>query len=93
MELWVRSQNKEKLVKVNELSLYDRNVINNNFVLNDNPDYSDISIIANDNYNLGQYKTKERALEVLDEIQNKITKFNLKTDYSCTNNIYEMPKE
>ena len=76
----MRSQNKEKLVKVNELSLYDRNIINNSFVLNDNPDYSDISIIANDNYNLGTYATKERALEVLDEIQ-KLIKPTFKINY------------
>ena len=72
MELWIRSQNKEKLVKVNELSLYDSNILKNDFVLNDKPDYSNISIIANDNYNLGTYKSKERALEVLDEIATTI---------------------
>ena len=72
MELWIRSQNKEKLVKVNELSLYDSNILKNDFVLNDKPNYSSISIIANDNYNLGSYKSKERALEVLDEIQSLI---------------------
>ena len=69
MELWIRSQNKGKLVNVKALSLYDNNVIKNAFVLNDDPDYSNISIIANDNYNLGTYATKERALEVLEEIQ------------------------
>ena len=69
MELYIRSQNKEKLVKVDELSLYDSNILENAFVLNDKPNYSDISIIANDNYNLGSYKSKERALEVLDHIQ------------------------
>lgn len=69
MELYIRSQNKEKLIKVDELSLYDSNILKNNFVLNDKPNYSDISIIANDNYNLGSYKSKERALEVLDHIQ------------------------
>ena len=68
MELWIRSQNKEKLVKVNELSLYDSNILKNDFILNDEPNYSNISIIANDNYNLGSYKSKERAMEILDHI-------------------------
>ena len=77
MELWIRSQNKEKLVKVNELSLYDSNILKNDFVLNDKPNYSNISIIANDNYNLGSYKSKERALEVLDEIQKLIYPKNI----------------
>ena len=72
MELWIRSQNKEKLVKINDLNLYDRNLIKNDFVLNTEKDYSNIMIIANDNINLGTYKSKERALEVLDEIQDKI---------------------
>ena len=80
MELWIRSQNKEKLVKVNELSLYDSNILKNDFVLNDEPDYSNISIIANDNYNLGTYKSKERALEILDEIQ-KLIKPTFKINY------------
>ena len=69
MELWIRNQSKEKLVKVNELSLYDSNILKNSFVLNDEPGYSDISIIANDNYHLGSYKSKERAIEILDHIQ------------------------
>lgn len=59
MELWVRSQNKSKLIKVN--SVYLPNPINaNNFFP---------KIIANDGDYLGSYKTEERALEVLDEIQ------------------------
>ena len=72
MELWIRSQNKEKLVKVNELFLHDNNILKNEFILNAEPDYSNISIIANDNYNLGTYKSKERTLEVLDEIATTI---------------------
>ena len=55
MELWIRSQNREILTKVNNLRLFyskDENV----FVIED---YDD----------LGIYKTKERALEVLDKIQ------------------------
>ena len=71
MDLYIRSQNKEKLVKVNELMAFDSNILENDFVLNNNkPDYSNMYIIANDNYNLGTYKSKERALEVLNEIQN-----------------------
>ena len=75
MDLWIRSQNKEKLVKVNDLNLYDSNILKNDFILakEDEKDYSKIMIIANDNVNLGRY-TKERALEVLDELQNKLLK-------------------
>lgn len=63
MELWIRSQDKGKLIKVN--SVYLPNPINaNNFFP---------KIIANDGDYLGSYKTTKRALEVLDEIQKHIT--------------------
>lgn len=55
MELWIRSQDKEILLKVNELEI-EANMI----IAFDNNKYQC----------LGTYKTKERALEVLDEIQN-----------------------
>ena len=53
MKLWIRSQDRENLVKVDRLTIDDTNSI---FC-----DYND--------FYLGTYKTKERALEVLDEIQ------------------------
>lgn len=40
---------------------------------------------------LGLYKSKERALEVLDEIQYELSKRNL--GYPNYEGIYEMPKE
>ena len=83
MELWIRSQDKEKLIKVDRLE-----IIYNTF--NCEPINF---LIVNNSVELASFATKERALEVLDEIQNKITKFNLKTDYCCTDNVYEMPKE
>lgn len=59
MELWIRSQNRESLVKVNDISI-EMNMIYGYF--DKNTEYE----------LLGQYKTKERALEVLDIISNKI---------------------
>ena len=51
-------------------------------------------------FSLASYKTKERALEVLDEIQKKINMINLGHDFGSPmidlNNptyIYKMPKE
>lgn len=58
MELWIRSQDKKKLIKVNEIKI--ESVIDGN------------SFIYSDTTDLGTYKTKERAIEILDEIQNKI---------------------
>jgi len=92
MELWIRSQNKGKLVKVNELSLYDSNILKNSFVLNNEQDYSNISIIANDNYNLGTYKSKERTLEILDHIQFLIEQTGELTD-EIVKNVRELLKD
>ena len=61
MELWIRSQNREYLIKCNIIAIDE--------IMNT---YRIQSYDSNDDYaiNLGHYKTKERALEILDEIQN-----------------------
>lgn len=57
MELLIRSQDKTILTKINEdLYLYGN--------------FDKTFIIKTDKWQLGTYKTKERALEVLDEISN-----------------------
>ena len=80
MELWIRSQEKTRLIKVNNILAYC---------------FEDGScgIQINSQCFVGEYTSKERALEVLDEIQNKIEQFNTKTDYNCTSNVYEMPQK
>lgn len=65
MELWIRSQDRKSIVKP----------IN---ILLENPlDYGEIGIrgyFSNNSYKmLGYYKTEQRALEVLDEIQSLLT--------------------
>lgn len=103
MDLWIRSQNRTGLTKVNKnigLKYSDNKTIIADYV----PDFSD-------NYDgsydvLGTYKTKERALEVLNEIQETmcIGKFNYEDkDKSCYQDcyryksdiiaVYEMPEE
>ena len=59
MELWIRSQDKEVLVKINDIAV-EMNMIYGYF--DKNTEYE----------LLGSYKSKERALEVLDDISNKI---------------------
>lgn len=91
MELWIRSQDKTKLRKIDNIYYYYE-------ICNEHSLYTD-GIIE-----LGTYKTKERALEVLDEIQDildtqksyekfahLITKDTKIIEFS--NVIYEMPKE
>ena len=64
MELWIRSQSRHNLMKVNDIVAED-----NQIVVYKESENSTI---------VGKYKTKERALEVLDEIQNIL---NLKDMY------------
>lgn len=73
MELWVRSQDKTKLIKVDNVFIEEyvcggANVETNNCVL-------------------GTYKTKERALEVLDEIQELLVKSNPNESFIIAKNI------
>ena len=78
MELWVRSQDKRILQKVD------------NIFLNANYDNKRICSYDNDNeIELGTYETKERALEALDEIQQYISLPNIENSAY----IYQMPKE
>lgn len=63
MNLWIRSQDKEKLCKIENIKYMDTS-----------DDFeNDTHSLWNDNNGiLGIYKTKQRALEVLDEITNLI---------------------
>lgn len=60
MNLWVRSQDKECLTNISNIQYVYKNYMHGLGTYYDN-----LKI-------LGTYKTKERALEVLDEIQNFI---------------------
>lgn len=74
MNLWVRSQDKMNLVKIRQISLNYRN--NKQIIANYIPDFYPNS---GEYYEfLGTYKTKERAIEVLDEIQSLL---QLKIEY------------
>lgn len=91
MKLWIRSQDKEKLLKCDDITIknhrYDTMDEYGNRCIN----YKGYEIVGyfdkNTEYEtLGTYKTKERALEVLDEIQEilkpkTIIKFNEKEVY------------
>ena len=55
MELWIRSQSKKQLANITGLIVVDNEIRG----FTNQKDY----------YELGTYKTKERAIEVLDEIQ------------------------
>ena len=85
MELWIRSQDKQRLVKANGLSI------------------SNIGEVYLDNEKmilLGEYTPYERALDVLDEIQDKLKVLvtdEAGAEFILARNlvpiIYEMPKD
>ena len=88
MDLWIRSQDKEVLQKITSLFVNDDGYIFSYDYINSNEVF------------LGKYKTKVRALKVLDEIQEaQLGNYH----YRCPSNVkvsnneniivYEMPKE
>lgn len=72
MELWIRSQDKKNLVKIRQISLNYQN--NKQIIANYTPELYENSGVYYEL--LGTYKTKERALEVLDEIEERIMLIN-----------------
>ena len=92
MELWIRSQDEMKLVKVNYI-----------YAMEGNDYFTIYGETIDSGPIIAKYKTKERALEVLDEIQENIVKQGqaiILTDGRGIPNgnkffsyVYEMPKE
>ncbi len=93
MELWVRSTAKTNLLKVRFLTIMD----GNKFYKKNDWEYDGYTICncnANGTYELlGTYKTKERALEVLDEIQEILVQVNDPNLTILPILVYEMPNE
>ena len=88
MELWIRSQDKKTLSIAKNIRL-DRYLGG-----------KENNIISNDFFEIGKYKTEERALEVLDEIQSCIENLGtgdlpqgISSGYIYDRRVYEMPKE
>ncbi len=81
MELWIRSQDKLKLVKVNYVYAIE-NKINSFSIYGETIDSAPI---------IGRYETKERAIEVLDEIQKLLKTAELNDDINVI--VYQMPKD
>ena len=82
MELWIRNQDKELLIKVDRIGIEE---FDNGYGI-----VSYERIGTTNEFGLGLYTTKERALEVLDEIQDLINDI---ADNKMVGCIYEMPKE
>lgn len=81
MELWIRSQDRESLIKADNLGLFGNRIV---FIPN-RPTGGRMTI--------GRYKTEERALEVLDEIQDFIERKDIRGNRYYQNEVFNMPKE
>lgn len=117
MELWIRSQDREKLVKTKYIEIahhYSYKDTQERFLLsNGSYEYRKVQkkdkyiksvIISDEEVTLGTYKTEERALEVLNEIHQRlinlqtieivgtgyITNQMKKNGIDC---VYQMPRE
>ena len=97
MELWIRTQDRMNLVKINQVSLNYQN--NKQIIANYIPEIYENSSCYYEL--LGTYKTKERAIEVLDEIQDELISSdfmpiekNEEVVLTCGSaRIYEMPED
>lgn len=84
MNLWVRSQDKESLVKISNIQYILRKEIDCGI----STEYHYIGTYYDNLKILGTYKTKERALEVLDEIQDLLQNAYVG---SVNRIVYQMP--
>ena len=71
MKLWIRSQDKRELKEVESLWIVGKSVRNPNNFNRVEEEKIVYSIVA-DEQSVGIYDTQQRALEVLDEIQNAL---------------------
>ena len=84
MELFIRSQDKRKLEKFNSAAL--------NYASVDMK--QEYYVTINGMFHFGKYDTKERAIEVIDEIEQILqTRHCYGTDYVDANMVFEMPQE
>ena len=87
MELWIRSQDKRKFVQCKSICI-------GGYVA-----HKDEKSLWCEQYNVGIYKTEQRALEVLSEIQRYIRPNIVLDEYGSIKNcyeyskVYEMPKD
>lgn len=84
MDLWIRSQDRDKLVLTKGFETQYNNYDGG----------CQIFAVWQNNYQMiGKYKSKERALEVLDSIQRRIEIINNVDNNTFAECVYEMPKE
>ena len=75
MGIWIRRQDKSALINANKINIADFHDLFKN-------------AIWGDDVFLGEYSTKEKALKVLDEIQEFIVYYE-----NISNMVYQMPQD
>lgn len=111
MNLWIRSQDKYTLIKAKNIKIIETKGLKEkleNSILSCLSDMEQVKSYLKDGYsiladeiNVGVYNTKKRAIEVLDEIHQRLIDLQTieiepdfykatKRNLSC---VYEMPKE
>ena len=87
MDLWIRSQDKKEFRSNPKFGI---DMVGNDYYIVDRYSFEKGII-------LGKYATKERALEVLDEIQSLLIEYVNLNEHQINNKfttrVYEMPKE
>ena len=84
--MWIRTQNRERLIDVKNVAV-SLSKIDGKYLVFTNDDSIDDYL-----FTLATYPTKERCLEVLDEIERHILNYTVKnTAYVPV--VYQMPKE
>ncbi len=89
MNLNIRTKDKLALIPYDGLYIDDTDMVDKGYV----------TVYSKDSeFELGIYKTKERALEILDEIQNILKHISLQINNNnqfvgTTTYVYEMPKD
>ena len=78
MKLWIRSQERDILQVCNSLSIQP--------IITPNKKHHTWGVISNFGC-IGEYATRDRCLEIIDEIQ------SLFCDFERSSIVYEMPKE
>ena len=91
--MWIRSQDKEILMDSNGFTLYtgiEQIKLQCRRIVNDNLNTAIMGKNSGAWYYLGTYKTKERALEILNQIQKEIIDYQTAHECQCLV-VFEMP--
>ena len=83
--MWIRSQDETKLIDANEIFIKS---MGNEHIIKCTTRSIDMKI----GWNMGEYKTKNRAIEILNDIQKQLMDYQPALSGQCLV-VYQMPEE